>query len=141
MVDVVVNHNGYNGAPSTVDYSDFYPFNQQSDYHPYCAVDYSNITSIQDCWLGDTVVPLPDLKTEASNVMSGYQTWIKELISNYSIDGLRVDTVYEVDKAFWPGFNTAASVYMVGEVDDGDAATVCGYQTSGGMMGVLNYPM
>ena len=42
MVDVVVNHNGYNGAPSSVDYSKFNPFNKQSYFHPYCSIDYSD---------------------------------------------------------------------------------------------------
>ena len=42
MVDVVVNHNGWSGAPSTVDYSVFKPFDRESQYHPYCAIDYSD---------------------------------------------------------------------------------------------------
>lgn len=84
MVDIVVNHNGWNGAPSTVDYSSFKPFNSPDDYHSYCTIDYNNSTSIQDCWLGDTQVPLPDLKTESPTVASGYQSWISQLVSNYS---------------------------------------------------------
>ncbi|KAI9693236.1 MAG: hypothetical protein M1822_005232 [Bathelium mastoideum] len=139
MVDIVVNHNAWNGPPSSVNYTAFYPFNNQSDYHQFCEVDYSNATSTQDCWLGDTNVPLPDLKTESSTVISGYQTWISQLMSNYSIDGLRLDTVLEVDQAFWSPFSQAAgSPYMVGEVFDGDVGTVCNYQ--GYIPGVLNYP-
>ena len=84
MVDIVVNHNGWAGAASTVDYSSFSPFNAEADYHSYCQIDYSNTTSVQDCWLGDNNVILPDLKTESSTVMDGYQTWIKQLVSNYS---------------------------------------------------------
>ena len=45
MVDVVVNHNGYNGAPSSIDYSVFNPFNDQSYYHPYCSIDYSDTSN------------------------------------------------------------------------------------------------
>lgn len=79
-----MNHNAWNGAPSTVKYTNFNPFNSANDYHTYCTVDYSNETSVEDCWLGDESVPLVDLKTEAPNVAQGYQTWIKQLVSNYS---------------------------------------------------------
>ena len=139
MVDIVVNHNAWNGSPSSVNYTAFHPFNNASNYHPFCEVDYSNTTSLENCWLGDTNVPLPDLKTESSAVASGYQTWISQLVSNYSIDGLRLDTVLEVDRAFWSPFNQAAgSIYMVGEVYDGNITNACSYQ--GSIPGVLNYP-
>lgn len=47
MVDIVVNHNGYNGAPATIDYSKFVPFNNISDYHqPYCQPDYNNLGNL-----------------------------------------------------------------------------------------------
>lgn len=48
MVDIVVNHNAWNGGPDTVDYSKFNPFNQKEHYNtPYCEIDYND--------LGDTV--------------------------------------------------------------------------------------
>lgn len=84
MVDIVVNHNAWAGDADDVDYSYFNPFNTQSDYHSYCTVDYSNDTSIKDCWLGDSNVELVDLKTESDTVASGYQTWISDLVSTYS---------------------------------------------------------
>lgn len=50
MVDIVVNHNGWNGPPDTVDYSKFNPFNREEHYNtPYCEIDYND--------LGDTVRP------------------------------------------------------------------------------------
>ncbi|KAK5123434.1 hypothetical protein LTR08_006449 [Meristemomyces frigidus] len=140
MVDIVVNHNGWNGAPTTIDYTQFYPFNKQSQYHPYCSINYAdtaNATNIEQCWVGDTSVSLPDLRTENSDVATGYQTWIKQLVSNYSIDGLRLDTAMEVNTGFWSGFSAAAGVYMVGEVDEADAGYVCGFQNY--IPGVLNY--
>ncbi|KAL9092344.1 MAG: hypothetical protein Q9165_004518 [Trypethelium subeluteriae] len=116
VVDVVVNHNAWNGPPSAVNYTAFNPFNNPSNYHSFCEVDYSNTTSAQVCWLGDTNVPLPDLKTESSPVASAYQTWISQLMTNYSIDGLRLDTVLNVDPSFWPAFSHAAgSPYLVAE--------------------------
>ena len=45
MVDVVVNHNGWNGTPSSIDYSTFNPFNDQSHYHPWCSIDYTKTSN------------------------------------------------------------------------------------------------
>lgn len=85
MVDVVVNHNGWAGSAGSVDYSRFHPFNSQQYYHSYCEVsDYSNQDLVEDCWLGDSTVELVDLKTEDSAVQSGYETWIRQLVANYS---------------------------------------------------------
>ncbi|KAK0287101.1 hypothetical protein LTS00_010139 [Friedmanniomyces endolithicus] len=140
MLDVVVNHNGYNGAPASVDYSVFHPFNKQSQYHPYCTIDYSdtsNATNIEQCWMGDTVVPLPDLRTEDADVAAAYQSWISNLISEYSIDGLRLDSAMEVNTGFWSGFHNAAGVYMIGEIYEPDAGYVCGFQNY--LPGVMNY--
>ncbi|GME28447.1 hypothetical protein GTA08_BOTSDO06744 [Neofusicoccum parvum] len=140
MVDVVVNHNGWAGSASSVDYSRFIPFNSQDYYHSYCTVsDYNNQDLVEDCWLGDDTVQLVDLKTEDSRVLEGYETWISQLVSNYSIDGLRIDTAKHVDKAFYPGFETAAGVFATGEVFDGDPSYTCDYQNY--MDSVLNYPV
>ncbi|KAF2260515.1 alpha-amylase [Lojkania enalia] len=139
MVDVVANHNGWNGDWRTVDYSRFYPFNDQKYFHRYCPLlNYSNQTEVEDCWLGDSKVVLPDLNTQDSSVVEQYGKWIKELVSNYSIDGLRVDTAKLVDKAFWSSFQQAAGVFCSGEVFAGDAFYTCDYQNS--LDSVLNYP-
>lgn len=84
MIDVVANDNGWPGSSDTVDYSVFYPFNNQKYYHSYCTIDYSNQTSVEDCWLGDSSVELVDLKTEDSTVANMYYSWIAQLVSNYS---------------------------------------------------------
>lgn len=84
MVDVVVNHNGWAGSASSVDYSRFNPFNSQDYYHSYCTVNYNSQDSVEDCWLGDNTVQLVDLNTEDSRVVQGYETWISQLVSNYS---------------------------------------------------------
>lgn len=111
---------------------------------------------MQDCWLGDTTVSLPDLDTDSEDVQSMWYNWVGSLVSNYSsehssspfnnsntdttlVDGLRVDTVKHVQKSFWPGYNKAAGVYCIGEVFDGDAHYTCPYQEV--MDGLLNYPM
>ncbi|KAI9737441.1 MAG: hypothetical protein M1834_009595 [Cirrosporium novae-zelandiae] len=139
MVDVVVNHFAWPGSESSVDYSDFYPFDSSEYFHSYCEINYDSQTSIEDCWLGDSTVELVDVNTDLTTVQSEYQTWIAELASNYSIDGLRIDTAKHVDKTFFPAFNSAAGVYCVGEVYDGDPTYTCPYQDY--IDGVLNYPL
>ncbi|KAL1887106.1 hypothetical protein Sste5346_010437 [Sporothrix stenoceras] len=140
MVDVVANHMGFDGAGPNVDYSVFSPFDSQSYFHSYCEIsNYDNQTNVEDCWLGDTTVSLPDLNTSLQSVQTLWYDWVKGLVSNYSIDGLRIDTVKHVQQDFWPGYNDAAGVYCVGEVLDGDPAYTCPYQDV--LDGVLNYPL
>jgi hypothetical protein len=61
------------------------------------------------CWEGDNTVSLPDLRTEDSDVLSTFESWITDLVSNYSVDGLRVDSAEEVDQAFFPPFQSAGT--------------------------------
>ncbi|KAI1077171.1 glycoside hydrolase family 13 protein [Whalleya microplaca] len=138
MVDVVTNHMGWNGCGDCVDYSRFNPFNSQDYYHPFCEIDYSSETSVQQCWEGDNTVALPDLKTEDSGVRDTWNTWITDIVAKYTIDGLRIDSLKHVEKDFWPGFQTAANIYMVGEVLDGDPAVYPDWLDY--ITGVMNYP-
>ena len=99
----------------------------------------STKTQVTECWAGDRKVPLPDLKTTDQRVRRGYSEWISHIVSTYSIDGLRLDTVRHVEKSFWKGFNTAANnTYTLGEIFDGSPGAVCDYQDS--IHGVLDYP-
>jgi alpha-amylase len=89
--------------------------------------------------MGSNTVALPDLRTEDSDVQSEFNSWITELVSNYTIDGLRIDSVQQVNTGFWPSFQAAAGgIHALGEVYNGDPAYVCPYQTS--ITGVLNFP-
>ncbi|WVQ81856.1 hypothetical protein IAT38_003983 [Cryptococcus sp. DSM 104549] len=132
QVDVVINHVA---ATSSSDFSpsDAYgPFSATDDYHPFCWIsDYSNQTNVEDCWLGDTSVALPDLNTESDTVKSYWNTWISQLVSNYTLDAIRIDTVKHVPHSFWPDFVKAAGVFNQGEVLDGDASYVGNYQSNG----------
>jgi alpha-amylase len=83
-------------------------------------------------------VSLPDLRTEDSDVSSVWDSWITALVANYTIDGLRVDSAQQVDQAFFPPFQSAAGVHILGEVFNGDPTYVCPYQDY--MSGLLNYP-
>ncbi|KAF2634086.1 family 13 alpha amylase in complex with acarbose [Massarina eburnea CBS 473.64] len=139
MIDIVPNHNGWNGTDASIDYSRFNPFNDKKYYHNYCEIsDYANQTEVEDCWLGDSTVPLVDVKTDDETVGNMYNTWIHDLVSNYSIDGLRIDTVKYVGKPFWSSFQSAAGVFATGEVVADDADYACDYQNY--LNSVLNYP-
>ncbi|THV08060.1 glycoside hydrolase family 13 protein [Dendrothele bispora CBS 962.96] len=137
MVDVVVNNvMALNTQP---DYSR-YMFKDASLYHPYCPIQWGNTTSEQDCWLGDLNVTLPDLDTTNPTVVNTYQSWVKDFVQEYQIDGLRIDAAKHVNKEFWPGFCESAGVFCIGEVFGGldveDAA-----QWQGPLDSVLNFPL
>ncbi|GIZ49246.1 hypothetical protein CKM354_001227800 [Cercospora kikuchii] len=138
MVDVVPNHMASFSSRYSVDYSQFNPFNQQSFFHNNCAIDMKIPDTIQRCWMGSDVVSLPDLRTEDPTVASMLQQWIGQLVANYSIDGLRIDTAQEVSQGFWPGFQAAAGgIHALGEVWNGNPNELCSYQNS--LSGVMNY--
>ncbi|KJA27291.1 glycoside hydrolase family 13 protein [Hypholoma sublateritium FD-334 SS-4] len=138
MVDIVAN----NVMSTSTDpgYSSYF-FKDASLYHPYCPIDWSNTTSEQVCWLGDTVVPLPDLDTKNPTVISQYGDWIANLVQEYSIDGLRIDAAKHVNIEFWPPFCAKAGVFCMGEVFDSSVPNVAMYQGPQGLDSVLNYPI
>ncbi|KAJ7632245.1 glycoside hydrolase family 13 protein [Roridomyces roridus] len=138
MVDIVINN--VMATSLTPDLSS-YMFKDQEHYHPYCPVDYSNLTSEQQCWLGDTTVPLPDVNTENADVISQYSSWIANLVQTYNIDGLRIDAAKHVHASFWPAFAQSAGVFCMGEVFDPSVSTVSQWQGPQALDSVLNYPL
>ncbi|KAF7338941.1 Glycoside hydrolase family 13 protein [Mycena venus] len=130
MLDVVVNH--YAGIPLSspspspsrfglnptidIDFASLLPFGTAAEFHPQCFIkDYANQTEVEQCWLGDEDLPLPDVDTEDAKVVNTLYTWIEDMVKEYDVDGVRIDTV-ETDNA------TYAASYL-GAVD-----------------GVLDYP-
>ncbi|KAJ6488658.1 glycoside hydrolase family 13 protein [Mycena vitilis] len=138
MVDIVVNN--VMATSMTPDYSS-YLFKDASHYHPACTIDWANLTSEQQCWLGDTTVPLPDVNTENPDVVSKYSAWISDLVQTYSIDGLRIDAAKHVRKEFWPTFSKSAGVFCMGEVFDPAVTNVADFQGTNALDSVLNYPL
>ena len=53
--------------------------------------------------------------------------WVHNLIEEYDVDGLRVDTVPEVPKWYWDQFSAAHGVYAIGEVFNGNIDYNAGY--------------
>ncbi|PCH42776.1 glycoside hydrolase family 13 protein [Wolfiporia cocos MD-104 SS10] len=137
MIDVVVNHMAATSLPPN--YTAFTPFDEQADFHRFCWItDYNNQTDVEQCWLGDTNVPLADMDTEDDAIVDFFNNWIHNLVIEYGADGVRIDTVKHIRKSFWPAFVAAANVFSIGEVLDGDVNYVSPY--TGVVDSVLDYP-
>jgi alpha-amylase len=132
MLDVVGNH----VAPVDLSYEQINPFNESSYYHSKCQIeDWSNQYEVENCRLAN----LPDLDQNNPFVRSTLLDWVASLKPNYDFDGLRIDTIPEVHPDFWSEFSSAAGMYTVGEVFNGDINYVSSYQQY--MDGVLSYPL
>jgi alpha-amylase len=66
-------------------------FKKPEHYHPFCWINYGSQDSIEKCWMGDSNVPLMDLNTENLEVQNTLNAMIKDLVTTYQIDGLRID--------------------------------------------------
>jgi alpha-amylase len=88
--------------------------------------------------MGSNQAALPDLRTEDADVQSIFNTWITNLVADYGIDGIRLDSTQQTSNGFLPSFQSAAGVHFLGEVFNGDPAYVCPYQNY--LSGVLNFP-
>ncbi|EEP76904.1 hypothetical protein UREG_01753 [Uncinocarpus reesii 1704] len=144
MVDVVINNMAYitNGSnpAKDVDYSTFVPFNDQKYFHPYCKItNYDDYEMAQKCWTGDKLVPLPDLNTEDAKVTQMMAAWVRGLISNYSVDGLRIDAAKHVDTDYLRNVVKASGVFAIGEVYEKNPKIICEYQNY--LPSLLNYPV
>ncbi|KAL5336430.1 glycoside hydrolase superfamily [Aspergillus crustosus] len=146
MVDVVINDmaQAVNGSAidrePAIDWSRLIPFNDEKYYHPFCEItDWNDLEVSKNCWFSVDTVALPDLKTEDKKVVSMIQDWVKGLVSNYSIDGLRVDATKHMNDAYLTSFSEAAGVFTMGEVYTENTDAVCRYQ--GLVSGLLNYPI
>jgi alpha-amylase len=95
MVDIVANHMG--GDISGI--SQLAPFNRPEQYHD-CAGcpgdcnihNFYTYPETEHCRLAN----LPDLNHQNAGVRATLLDWAAELVANYSVDGLRIDTVPEV---------------------------------------------
>ena len=132
MVDVVANHVG----PVGTDYGRITPFNKAEHYHDWCDIrDWTNQWEVENCRLCE----LPDLKQENTWVTQKLLDWIKDIVTKYKFDGIRIDTIMEVPKTFWDKFRSAAGVFQIGEAFDGRLEYVADYQKH--LDSVFNYPL
>jgi alpha-amylase len=143
MLDVMVNNMAYmtNGSSfDNIDYSVFNPFDSQDYFHDYCKMNYTDHDVAQRCWLGDEIVALPDLNTPDSTVESMLGQWIQEMVSNYSVDGLRIDAAKHVNEKLLPFLGDASGIFMTGEVFSKSTDYICMYQNEY-ISSVPNYPV
>lgn len=94
MVDIVVNNVVVNPQDSIEQMIEKNPdvlYRKPEHFHPKCGIDWSNQTSVENCWLGDDKLPLPDLNTQSDEVQKILLDYIKTFVQEYSIDGLRID--------------------------------------------------
>ncbi|KAJ7473969.1 glycoside hydrolase family 13 protein [Mycena latifolia] len=147
MLDVVINH--YAGVPTnttvslsglfTFDFASLLPLGTEADFHSQCFIsDYTNQTDVEQCWLGDQKLPLPDVDTEDATIVATLNTWIKDTVAEYGIDGVRIDTVKHIRHDFWSDFTASAGVFTLGEVLSDNATYAASYL--GAVDAVLDYP-
>jgi len=107
MVDIVANHMGPVGDLNA------YPQFSGNDIHSKCDINFNDQNSIEKCWLAD----LPDLKSESQYVQKVLMNWVKNLVSTYGFDGIRIDTIPYVPKSFWQELNSQIpSTFTIGEI-------------------------
>ncbi|KAH7884079.1 glycoside hydrolase family 13 protein [Phlebopus sp. FC_14] len=150
MLDIVVNHMvsprpanltaiRFPNSTTVKNTTDLYPFTDLSDFHPLCWItDYSNQTEVEQCWLGNEEMPWADVDTENPDVVSTLNDWVNNVISDFSVDGLRLSTVKYVAKDFWQSFTSQAGIFTIGEVFSNDANYTSAYTKV--MDAVLDYP-
>ncbi|WP_142268356.1 pullulanase-type alpha-1,6-glucosidase [Streptomyces sp. SLBN-115] len=94
---------------------------------------------------------LDDLWTERPEVVEGlekiYQKWVRD----FDVDGFRVDTVRNVDMAFWTRWATAIDAYaakkgredffVFGETLSSDPSVTAPYVTQGRLDATLDFPL
>ncbi|KAJ9127587.1 hypothetical protein QFC24_000997 [Naganishia onofrii] len=114
-------------------------FKKPEHYHPLCWIDYNSQDSVERCWMGDGYVPLMDYNTENAEVQNTLNLMIKNLVSTYGIDGLRIDAAKHVPKPFWNKFCAAAGVFCTGEAWQNDIPFLVDYQKSNSLDSLLNY--
>lgn len=133
MLDVVANHSSYY---ANSDFSNVNPLNKPEHYHlPKCDIDFNNQWSVENCWLSG----LPDLDQSNEYVRTYLKKWIKETVSRFDFDGIRIDTIPHVPKDFWKEYGEAAGVFQMGEVFNGDPNYVGDYQNY--VTALFNYPV
>jgi alpha-amylase len=132
MLDVVANH----VAPVDLSFNLINPFNESKYYHSKCDInDWDNQSEVENCRLAN----LPDLDQDNAFVRSTLINWVSTLKAKYNFDGLRIDTIPEVKGDFWAEYSSAAGMYCVGEVFNGNIDYVSNYQKY--VDGVLSYPL
>jgi len=109
LVDIVVNPFG--PANSSAAFASFNPLNRQVTIHPECLSRLQQPNGRRTVLVGRPTSLLADVDTENPRSYNVHG-WIKSLVKDYDIDGLRIDTFKHIRKNFWPAFTAPpASIY------------------------------
>lgn len=112
IVDVVLNHMA-KGCPhyQSLQYPHFGP----EHFHPRAAVDYNDLRSIREGWIGHGP-DLPDLKTSHPHVRAEAQAYLR-LLLDCGADGFRFDAVKHIEPEFFDAIlaELPATVLRYGE--------------------------
>ncbi len=130
IIDVVVNHAGYNSTLVGVNPAWFRTGAQ-------CGSDDRTM-----CLAG-----LPDFRQDVTPAADYLLNSIRFLRDSVAVDGLRMDTMKHVDDAFWTRFFAAGSpadpavLWTVGEVFTADVAQVARYVDTLGSPSAFDFPL
>ncbi|MBX7465290.1 pullulanase-type alpha-1,6-glucosidase [Streptomyces sp. MAG02] len=93
---------------------------------------------------------LDDLWTERPEVVTGMERIYEKWVRDFAVDGFRIDTVKNVDLAFWTQWATALDAYakkrgrpdffLFGETYSADPAVTSPYVTRGRLDATLDFP-
>ncbi|MEZ0029048.1 pullulanase-type alpha-1,6-glucosidase [Kitasatospora sp. MAP12-15] len=93
---------------------------------------------------------LDDLDTQNPKVVQGFEKIYQDWVKQTGVDGFRIDTVKNVNMAFWQQWAPALKAYaakqgdknffMFGEVYDADPAVTSPYVTKGRLQATLDFP-
>ncbi|GAA1969389.1 pullulanase-type alpha-1,6-glucosidase [Kitasatospora viridis] len=93
---------------------------------------------------------LDDLDTQDPRVVRGFEQVYQDWVRTTGVDGFRIDTVKNVDMAFWQQWAPALkqfaakqgnkNFFMFGEVYDADPAVTSPYVTKGKLQATLDFP-
>eukprot|EP00484_Ammonia_sp_Unknown_P018717 CAMPEP_0197045500 /NCGR_PEP_ID=MMETSP1384-20130603/21346_1 /TAXON_ID=29189 /ORGANISM="Ammonia sp." /LENGTH=454 /DNA_ID=CAMNT_0042477123 /DNA_START=1 /DNA_END=1365 /DNA_ORIENTATION=+ len=159
MIDVVINHMGYDN------YSAFTPFNESVYFHDSCNLDLCANNVTEPCWIHSwdfytdegreeielcQLAGLPDLNQSNEFVSETLCGWLDEyVLGRWLADAIRVDTVPEVDAAYWSYLLSnscvsdqhSLSAFSVGEHFNGDSSVVGDWQSRELFDSLFGYPM
>lgn len=129
MIDTVANHTGrYNfTTPSFPDAAMY--------HHNGNITDYNNAAQVEN----NALSGLDDLAQENPTVRERLLDHVRWLVETSGADGLRVDTVKHVPKAFWTDWRAAANLFSIGEVLSGGVEAVAPYSHI--LDAALDYPL
>lgn len=138
MVDVVVNHAGYNTEP----YFNSILVDDTTGESIAMIRDASNSVTGSDVY--GSLAGLPDFVTENEDVRNQLIEWQVDWITKYDIDYFRVDTVKHVDTTTWKAFKNALTKQnqdfkMIGEEAGSGYATNSVNLGTGSMDALLDF--